>query len=115
MVIETGGVKDYLLLGRISSGKRDGQWVQWYGNGQKEVEVEAGSTILSTLGNNQIFLPSACGGGGTCGGGFVTGLGQLGLKEAPLRASSAPGAGAPAEARPSTKDSLRRWRRLERR
>lgn len=35
-------------------------------NGQKEVEVDAGSTILSTLGNNQIFLPSACGGGGTC-------------------------------------------------
>ena len=35
-------------------------------NGQKEIEVEAGSTILTTLGNNQIFLPSACGGGGTC-------------------------------------------------
>ena len=35
-------------------------------NGQKEVEVDAGSTILSTLGNNQIFLPSACGGGGNC-------------------------------------------------
>ena len=35
-------------------------------NGEKEVEVDAGSTILSTLGNNQIFLPSACGGGGTC-------------------------------------------------
>lgn len=35
-------------------------------NGKKEVEVEAGSTILSTLGNNKIFLPSACGGGGTC-------------------------------------------------
>jgi len=38
MVIETGGIKDYLLLGRFSSGKRDGQWVQWYRNGQKEVE-----------------------------------------------------------------------------
>ena len=33
-------------------------------NGQKEIEVESGSTILTTLGNNQIFLPSACGGGG---------------------------------------------------
>jgi len=35
-------------------------------NGKKEIEVEAGSTILSTLGENKIFLPSACGGGGTC-------------------------------------------------
>ena len=36
MVIETGGIKDYLLLGRFQSGKKDGQWVQWYRNGQKE-------------------------------------------------------------------------------
>ena len=35
-------------------------------NGEKEIEVDAGSTILSTLSNNKIFLPSACGGGGTC-------------------------------------------------
>ncbi len=35
-------------------------------NGEKTIEVEAGSTLLSTLGNNKIFLPSACGGGGTC-------------------------------------------------
>ena len=35
-------------------------------NGEKEIEVESGSTLLSTLGNNKIFLPSACGGGGTC-------------------------------------------------
>lgn len=35
-------------------------------NGEKTVEVEAGSTILSTLGEEKIFLPSACGGGGTC-------------------------------------------------
>jgi Na+-transporting NADH:ubiquinone oxidoreductase subunit F len=35
-------------------------------NGEKTVEVSAGSTILSTLGNEKIFLPSACGGGGTC-------------------------------------------------
>lgn len=35
-------------------------------NGQDEMEVESGGTILSTLGNNKIFLPSACGGGGTC-------------------------------------------------
>ncbi len=35
-------------------------------NGDKVIEVEAGSTLLTTLGNEKIFLPSACGGGGTC-------------------------------------------------
>lgn len=35
-------------------------------NGQKDVEVSSGDTLLTTLGNNKIFLPSACGGGGTC-------------------------------------------------
>jgi Na+-transporting NADH:ubiquinone oxidoreductase subunit F len=33
----------------------------------KELTVSPGSTILNTLSGNQIFLPSACGGGGTCG------------------------------------------------
>lgn len=36
-------------------------------NGEKELDVESGSTLLSTLGSNGIFLPSACGGGGSCG------------------------------------------------
>nr|WP_320058429.1 NADH:ubiquinone reductase (Na(+)-transporting) subunit F [uncultured Bacteroides sp.] len=35
-------------------------------NGEKEVEVEIGSSLLSTLAANKIFLPSACGGGGSC-------------------------------------------------
>ncbi|WP_108868168.1 NADH:ubiquinone reductase (Na(+)-transporting) subunit F [Aquimarina aquimarini] len=35
-------------------------------NGKKEIEVASGGTLLSTLGNQKIFLPSACGGGGTC-------------------------------------------------
>lgn len=35
-------------------------------NGEKTIEVAAGSTLLGTLGNEKIFLPSACGGGGTC-------------------------------------------------
>ena len=35
-------------------------------NGEKEFEVASGSSLLSTLGNEKIFLPSACGGGGTC-------------------------------------------------
>ncbi|MFH0756023.1 MAG: NADH:ubiquinone reductase (Na(+)-transporting) subunit F [Bacteroidota bacterium] len=33
----------------------------------KEFTVSPGSTVLSTLSSNGIFLPSACGGGGTCG------------------------------------------------
>jgi Na+-transporting NADH:ubiquinone oxidoreductase subunit F len=36
-------------------------------NGEKDIIVNAGSTLLSTLSNAKIFLPSACGGGGTCG------------------------------------------------
>ncbi|MDX9769524.1 MAG: NADH:ubiquinone reductase (Na(+)-transporting) subunit F [Tenuifilaceae bacterium] len=36
-------------------------------NDEKEIKVEPGGTVLSTLSNNGIFLPSACGGGGTCG------------------------------------------------
>ena len=35
-------------------------------NGQAPLEVDAGSSILTTLSVNKIFLPSACGGGGTC-------------------------------------------------
>jgi Na+-transporting NADH:ubiquinone oxidoreductase subunit F len=35
-------------------------------NEDKEMEVDPGSTLLSTLSNQGIFLPSACGGGGTC-------------------------------------------------
>ena len=35
-------------------------------NGEKELEVDGGNTLLSTLSNEGIYLPSACGGGGTC-------------------------------------------------
>ncbi|MCK9398964.1 MAG: NADH:ubiquinone reductase (Na(+)-transporting) subunit F [Bacteroidales bacterium] len=35
-------------------------------NDDKELEVSPGSSLLSTLSNSWIFLPSACGGGGTC-------------------------------------------------
>tara|TARA_B110000037_G_scaffold220367_2_gene288069 strand:+ start:17137 stop:18438 length:1302 start_codon:yes stop_codon:yes gene_type:complete len=35
-------------------------------NGDTTLEVNGGDTLLSTLSNNGIFLPSACGGGGTC-------------------------------------------------
>ena len=35
-------------------------------NEEKEIEVSAGSTLLNTMSAQQIFIPSACGGGGTC-------------------------------------------------
>jgi Na+-transporting NADH:ubiquinone oxidoreductase subunit F len=35
-------------------------------NGDRKLEVSGGNTLLSTLGDAGIFLPSACGGGGTC-------------------------------------------------
>ena len=36
-------------------------------NGDREVVVDPGGTILNALSTQDIFLPSACGGGGTCG------------------------------------------------
>jgi len=35
-------------------------------NGERTLEVDGGSSLLTTLGNAGVFLPSACGGGGTC-------------------------------------------------
>ena len=35
-------------------------------NDDKELEANAGGTLLNTLAENGIYLPSACGGGGTC-------------------------------------------------
>jgi Na+-transporting NADH:ubiquinone oxidoreductase subunit F len=35
-------------------------------NNEKSLEVEGGATLLNVLSNNGVFLPSACGGGGTC-------------------------------------------------
>ena len=36
-------------------------------NNEKNLEVEPGTTLLTTLSANKIYLPSACGGSGTCG------------------------------------------------
>ncbi|MDB4347636.1 NADH:ubiquinone reductase (Na(+)-transporting) subunit F [Bacteroidia bacterium] len=35
-------------------------------NGEKTVSTSAGDTLLTVLSNQKLFLPSACGGGGTC-------------------------------------------------
>jgi len=36
-------------------------------NGEKTIHVPAGSKLLTALADNELFIPSACGGGGTCG------------------------------------------------
>ena len=36
-------------------------------NGEKELEVQPGNSLMTTLANEQVFLPSACGGKGNCG------------------------------------------------
>ena len=36
-------------------------------NGTKELEVNTGSNLLNTLAEHKLFLPSACGGKGSCG------------------------------------------------
>lgn len=36
-------------------------------NGKTDVEAPSGSSLLSTLSEQKIYLPSACGGGGSCG------------------------------------------------
>lgn len=62
-------------------------------NGEKTITVQPGSSLLTVLSDEHIFLPSACGGGGTCamcecyidkGGGDVlaTELNHLTRKEA---------------------------------
>ena len=35
--------------------------------GDKELEVEGGQSLLSALNESKVFIPSACGGRGSCG------------------------------------------------
>lgn len=56
-------------------------------NGEKEFTVRGGSSILSYLTANKIFIPSACGGKSTCGlckGGVVSDVGPLLPTEKPF-------------------------------
>ena len=36
-------------------------------NGKKELEVQPGNSLMATLADEKVFLPSACGGKGSCG------------------------------------------------
>lgn len=54
--------------------------------GEKELEVEGGSSLLSTLSDNDIYVPSACGGRGTCAYckvKIITGAGPISPVEEP--------------------------------
>ena len=49
-------------------------------NGKKEIEHERGCTLLQALADAQVFVPSACGGGGSCGtcrGKVLSGGGEI--------------------------------------
>ena len=36
-------------------------------NGEREIQHERGCSLLQALSDEKVFMPSACGGGGTCG------------------------------------------------
>jgi len=52
-------------------------------NGERELEVEGGQTLLSALNGAEIWIPSACGGKGTCGYCKVRVLSGAGSKPLP--------------------------------
>jgi Na+-transporting NADH:ubiquinone oxidoreductase subunit F len=49
------------------------RWLSNYGevtvniNGKRDLKVKGGNSLLATLSDSQIFIPSACGGRGSCG------------------------------------------------
>ena len=56
-------------------------------SGNKKLQVKGGSSLLSTLANEKIFIPSACGGKATCGlckVGILEGAGPVLLTEEPF-------------------------------
>jgi Na+-transporting NADH:ubiquinone oxidoreductase subunit F len=95
MVVFTGVIL-LLVFGLILASKKlapGGTVKITINDGAKEIEAEPGSSLLTTLAENKIFLPSACGGGGTCamckckvveGGGALlpTEAGQVSKQEA---------------------------------
>ena len=55
-------------------------------NGDKELDVASGSTLLNTLSVNGVFLSSACGGKGSCGQCKMPGMNRkVGVKSCLLR------------------------------
>jgi len=65
----TGVILLLVLLLSIISSKLSpgGEVIIDVNDGKKRVKTEPGQSLLSSLVDSQVFLPSACGGGGTCG------------------------------------------------
>lgn len=56
-----------LLLVEAKVVKKDDCIIVINDDDEKSLKVSGGATLLSALAENQIFIPSACGGGGSCG------------------------------------------------
>lgn len=56
-----------LLLVEAKVVKKDDCVIDINDDEEKSLKVPGGTTLLAALSDNKIFLPSACGGGGTCG------------------------------------------------
>ncbi len=65
----TGVILLLVLLLSVISAKLSpgGEVIIDVNDGKKRVKTEPGQSLLSSLVDSQVFLPSACGGGGTCG------------------------------------------------
>jgi len=64
-----GGIAVFLALIMVIAQR----WLSNYGevtiniNGKRDLTVTGGNSLLASLGDKQIFIPSACGGRGSCG------------------------------------------------
>ena len=56
-----------LMIARRQLVATGGVTITVNGDAEKALQTSAGSTLLGTLADNQIFIPSACGGKGSCG------------------------------------------------
>ncbi len=68
MLVFTGIIM-FLIVGILMASRKlqpAGEVVIDVNDGQKEVTVSPGANLLNVLANDKVYLPSACGGGGTC-------------------------------------------------
>lgn len=95
VVVFTGNIIILVIWLMISSEilSPDGEVTIDINDGKKKIRIKPGSTLLSSLAGEKVYLPSACGGGGTCamckcrvleGGGSIlpTETGYIGKKDA---------------------------------
>ena len=68
-VIIVGGIATFLSILMVIADATIGNYgeMKLLINDEKEIVVEGGNTLLSTLKDEGVFIPSACGGRGSCG------------------------------------------------